>query len=356
MMKAVFSLIVLALGLSLGAHGAWAQSSNPPADPPLTAEQHGGQTLEDILARQRGEGEARAPRERFSADSQASEIAGQLGLTGGGASDSELWEALRFGTADINVSSGGPAAGTIMQNSGMWWYDLRTGPLSKYGTYLLLGTLALLALFFLIRGRIKVPGGMAGRTLLRFTAIERFAHWLLAGSFILLGITGLVTLFGRKGLIPYIGKDGFATLALYSKWIHNNVSWAFILALVLIFVFWVVHNLPSRHDVTWFLKGGGIIGNAHPAAKKFNAGQKIIFWSVIVLGGSISASGVSLLFPFEFPMFAKSFHILNHMGVHLLYGGEPLPTTLSPHAEMQYAQLWHEIVSFVMMEIILAHI
>ena len=33
-----------------------------------------------------------------------------------------------------------------------------------------------------------------------------------------------------------------------------------------------------------------------------------------------------------------------------------LPTEMAPHEEMQYAQLWHAIVSFVLMAIILAHI
>ena len=33
-----------------------------------------------------------------------------------------------------------------------------------------------------------------------------------------------------------------------------------------------------------------------------------------------------------------------------------LETALSPQEEMQYAQLWHAIVSFVLMAIVLAHI
>jgi formate dehydrogenase subunit gamma len=35
---------------------------------------------------------------------------------------------------------------------------------------------------------------------------------------------------------------------------------------------------------------------------------------------------------------------------------EPLPVQMSPQEEMQYAQLWHAIVSFVMMGVILGHI
>lgn len=77
---------------------------------------------------------------------------------------------------------------------------------------------------------------------------------------------------------------------------------------------------------------------------------------MIVLGASISASGISLLFPFEFPMFAKTFEILNATGLPQLVGLGVLPTALAPHEEMQFAQLWHAIVAFLMMAMILAHI
>ena len=163
----------------------------------------------------------------------------------------------------------------------------------------------------------------------------------------MLGLTGLVSLAGRKFLIPAFGHESFATIAVGSKWIHNNVSWAFMLALVMIFVMWVVHNLPDRTDIKWLLKGGGLFGGGHPPAKKFNAGQKLIFWSVIVLGASISASGLSLLFPFELPMFAATFAKLNSLGISQALGMGELNTLLSPHEEMQLSQLWHAIVSFV---------
>ena len=244
----------------------------------------------------------------------------------------------------------------MIQDGGMRWLEFREGPLLKYGGYLLLGTLVALALFLLIRGRIRIDGEKTGRTIERFKSVERFGHWLLAGSFILLGVTGLITLFGRTVLIPLFGHETFSFLAVGSKWVHNNVSWAFMLALVMIFVMWVVHNLPDRTDIKWLLKGGGIFGGGHPPAKKFNAGQKLIFWAVIVLGTSISVSGLSLLFPFEINMFAATFEKLNSFGISQALGLGELRTTLAPHEEMQFAQLWHSIVSFVLMAIIFAHI
>ena len=152
----------------------------------------GAQTLEDILKRQRGEKLDDSFRRNATgnADSAAA-ITSQLG-TLGGASDAELWRALRYGSADVTVSSGGLPATVLVQDGGMRWLQWRQGPLAQYGGYLLLGTIALIVLFFLLRGKIRIDGEKTGQRITRFKAIERFGHWLLAGSFILLGVTGLI--------------------------------------------------------------------------------------------------------------------------------------------------------------------
>jgi formate dehydrogenase subunit gamma len=317
----------------------------------------GAQTLSDIMARQKGEAVQDDFRRNATGDpSIAADLQQQLG-TLGGVSDPELWRALRYGTANISVSAGGEVATVLVQDGGMRWLLMRNGPVAEYTAYGLGGILALLVLFYLLRGKILIDGEKTGRTVTRFKAVERFAHWVLAGSFILLGLTGLYSLFGRMVLIPLFGKESFASIALVSKWVHNNVSWAFMIALVVIFFMWVAHNLPNRTDLKWLAMGGGIFKKGvHPPAKKFNAGQKLIFWSVIVLGASISASGLSLLFPFEMPMFAATFAKMNALGLTEMLGMEPLRTVLAPQEEMQLAQLWHTIVSCVLIVIIIAHI
>ncbi len=346
--------IVLCFGLLLLPLAAVAQDATAEEAP--RAETGGATTLEDILRRQRGEEINLDHRRSATGNPDAAAAAtDQLG-TLGGASDPELWRALRFGSADVTSQVRSPGATLLVQDGGMGWLQFREGPLRVYGGYFLLGVIGFLVLFYLVRGRIRIGAGRSDETITRFKFIERFAHWLLAGSFILLGLTGLITLFGRKGLIPFIGHDAYSVLAVGSKWIHNNVSWAFMLALVMVFVFWVIHNLPNRTDLVWFAKGGGIIGNAHPPAKKFNAGQKLIFWSVIILGGSISASGLALLFPFELNMFAATFEKFRAFGITTLPLYGPLPETLTPHAEMMHAQVWHALVSYILMGIIIAHI
>lgn len=348
-MRVLLTLLMLSLMSPVYAQEAADTAETMTIDRSATG---GAQTLEDILARQRGE--EVAPR-TGDADGAMRELSSQLGVLGG-ASDPALWRALRYNEADISVSAGGEVAKVLMQDGGMAWYEYRKGPLSRFGAYALLGTLAALVVFYMLRGRIPVDGEKTGRTVTRFKFVERMAHWVMAGSFILLGFTGIFVKYGRDYIAPYLGKEFNSALLIGSKFIHNNVSWAFMLSLVVVFFMWVWHNIPNRTDITWFAQAGGIVGSKHPPAKKFNGGQKIIFWSVIVMGASISISGLSLLLPFELPLFAKTFAALNNLGIPGLLGMAELPTVLAPHQEMQLAQSWHAIVSFVLMAIIIAHI
>lgn len=339
--------LVLSLTLGFSAHAQQAPDQSATGGAP---------TLQDIMARQNGASVDDTLRRANTGDpAHAVASSAHLGALGG-QSDPELWRALRYGSADITASSGGKLAAVLVQGGGMEWLAWRAGPLRSIGGWGLVATLIALAAFYLLRGQIKIDSDKTGRTVTRFKAIERFGHWLLGGSFILLGLTGLATLFARVFFGPVFRVETISTLLNASKWIHNNVAWAFIIGLILIFVMWVVHNVPNRSDIVWLRQFGGIIGHAHPPAKKFNAGQKMIFWSVIVFGSLIAISGVSLLFPFELPMFAGTFSVLHDLGITSLPGLGPLPTELSPQEEMQFTHGWHAIMAFVLIAIVLAHI
>jgi len=305
-----------------------------------------------------------------STDAQAPQagVGGAVpGNTLGTASDADQWRAVQSGAAGT-TSAGGFNANVLIQNpvlsaaagagtygrtvsSGMRWLEIRNGPLLQYGSYGLGAIIVVLVLFFAIRGRIKIDHGPAGKTIERFKLIERIGHWLTAVSFVLLGLTGLWMLYGKAVLIPVIGHEAFAAVAYVGKHIHHYFGFAFMVGLVLIFVMWVRHNIPNTMDLKWAAMGGGVlVKGVHPPAKKFNGGQKIIFWATILGGVSLSLSGLSLMFPGELPaMFAKTFAILNMIGFSL-------PTELSPVQELQLSQLWHSIVALVMIVIIIAHI
>jgi formate dehydrogenase subunit gamma len=229
---------------------------------------------------------------------------------------------------DGRVSIPDQAAATLIQPAGRDWRAFQSGTLLWIGGIAILGMLALLIVFYAVRGKIRVEGGFSGRTIQRFNALERFAHWLTASTFVVLALSGLNVTFGRFVLLPLIGPDAFTAVSIGAKWAHNFLAFPFMVGVVLMFVLWVAHNIPNGTDVAWFKAGGGIVGHGHPPARRFNGGQKIIFWTVILGGVALSVSGLLLMFPLQY----------------------------TDIAGMQLANVVHGLVGVVIIGVILAHI
>jgi formate dehydrogenase subunit gamma len=261
----------------------------------------------------------------------------------------DLWRDVRQGVIGRSTSHG-PEAGLLVQSNGENFRLVQNGPLPDWGGWLMLAMIVVLALFFAIRGRIRVEEGESGRTVERFNLLERFTHWLTAISFILLALTGLNILYGRYVLKPLMGASAFSTMTVWGKYTHDWVSFAFMAGIVLMFVLWVANNLPTKADLQWLAQGGGMFSKGtHPPAYKFNAGQKILFWLIVLGGFSVSFSGVCLLMPFTLHPFASTFGFINLFGAHL-------PTHLTALEETQLALVWHAIMALLLITLILGHI
>jgi formate dehydrogenase subunit gamma len=217
---------------------------------------------------------------------------------------------------------------TIEQPAGRDWRHFHEVTLRWIGAIAIVGMLGLLVLFYLIRGMVRIESGRSGRVLVRFSAFERLVHWMTATCFIILALSGLNITFGRPLLLPLIGPEAFTAWSQWAKYAHNYLSFPFTLGVVLIFLMWIAWNLPSKLDVVWLKEGGGIVGHKHPPADRFNAGQKLIYWIVVLGGGAVAVSGYLLMFPF--------------------YGTDI--------ASMQIAQVVHGVVAVLFVAAMLGHI
>lgn len=216
----------------------------------------------------------------------------------------------------------------LIQPAGREWRFFHEVVLRWIGAIAVIGMIALLAVFYLLRGTIRIAAGRSGRKLLRFDVFERAVHWMTAVSFIILGLSGLNITYGKVLLLPLIGATAFSDISVVLKYAHNYLSFPFTIGLVCIFFLWVRDNIPDRLDIQWLKQGGGIIGDKHPPARRFNAGQKGVFWLVILAGVIMAISGYVLMFPF--------------------YG--------TGIANMQSAQIFHAVVAVLFIAAMLAHI
>jgi formate dehydrogenase subunit gamma len=218
----------------------------------------------------------------------------------------------------------------IEHPAGRDWREFRTVTLQWIGGISIVGMLALLAIFYVWRGTIKIEGGRSGRKVVRFNGFERFVHWLTASTFVVLGITGLNITFGRNLILPWLGLEAFSAWSEWGKYAHNFLSFAFTAGVVMMFLMWIGQNFPTAADVTWFKMGGGMGKGGKPApAYKFNGGQKLLYWLVILGGVAMTVTGFMLMFPFYY-------------GLNV--------------ANMELAQIFHAVVGVLFVALIVAHI
>ncbi|HVY56553.1 MAG TPA: formate dehydrogenase subunit gamma [Xanthobacteraceae bacterium] len=217
---------------------------------------------------------------------------------------------------------------TLEQPAGREWREFHNVTLRWLGGVVILGMLLLLVVFYLWRGMVRIQAGRSGRTIVRFNAFERFIHWMTATCFVILAITGLNITFGRPLFVSAFGSEAFSAWAQWAKYAHNYLSFPFTIGVVVIFLMWIGGNIPNKVDIEWLKRGGGIIGHEHAPAYRFNAGQKGIYWIVVVGGTLMAITGYVLMFPF--------------------YG-----TNVS---NMQWAQMVHGVVAMLFIAAMLGHI
>ncbi|HYH37176.1 MAG TPA: NahK/ErcS family hybrid sensor histidine kinase/response regulator [Azospirillum sp.] len=201
---------------------------------------------------------------------------------------SDFWRDVRNGV-EGTVNQPSPwHRGVLIQLTGADWGSVRTDIVATYGTQLAGVSAAVLLGFLMLHGRLRAAAWTLARWAGRVRDLERLAYGVTALSFVLLGVTGLTILYGRRMIAPLVGKETFATLALLSKQVHDVVSWSFMAGVVLLVLVWIRNHVPNRwRDAA-----------ATPSvARPLGATAHLVFWSAVGGGIVVSYSGLALLFP-----------------------------------------------------------
>jgi formate dehydrogenase subunit gamma len=241
-----------------------------------------------------------------------------------------VWRQVREEAKEHYTSIKGRETGVLVQSWGDTWRRIRNGPVTFWGGWLVVGVVLAIAALYFTKGPVKLHDAPSGRLIHRFSPIEQIAHWCMAISFVVLGISGLVMFFGKHLLLPIIGYTLFAWLTALCKNLHNFVGPFFIVATVIFVVLFIRDNLPRAYDLKWFAKSWAYLtGKEHVPSGRFNAGEKVWFWGgVVVLSVVVSWSGLILLFPnFD-----------------------------QTRAVMQEAWIWHAVAALIYIGLSLGHI
>jgi formate dehydrogenase subunit gamma len=207
-----------------------------------------------------------------------------------------LWSEVRSGAKQY-TSVQGRETNVLIQPQGQTWRALRT-PIMGVGALAIVAALIGLAVFYLWRGKLDYERRPGDRVIRRFSPVDRYAHWLLAITWVTLAVTGLILSAGKTVLLPILGYTLFSWLATLAKNVHNFAGPILIVAVPLMFVRYIRDNGIGMEDVRWFTHIVGYFkGHEYPSGK-FNAGEKLVFWIVLAfLSTVLVITGLVLVFP-----------------------------------------------------------
>lgn len=140
---------------------------------------------------------------------------------------------------------------------------------------------------------------MKEKLIQRYNKAERVNHWIVAGCFVLLAISGLA--FFYPAFFWLTGVFGTPQLA---RIIHPFVGVVMFLGFFIQFFRYWKYNLMEKEDVKWLTSVGQILkGEEVGDTGKYNAGQKIMFWLMTVCMLTLLATGFIAWRPYFADMF-----------------------------------------------------
>jgi formate dehydrogenase subunit gamma len=151
------------------------------------------------------------------------------------------------------------------------------------------------------------------KKLLRYTPFERANHWLAAITFILLALSGLA--FFHPAFYPLIQLFGGG---VWTRILHPFIGVLMALSFGVMFFIYRKLNIMTPTDREWLSHVREMVDGDDrnmPEADKFNGGQKLLFWLLVVCMALLILSGIviwrayfSLLFSVEVIRFASLVH------------------------------------------------
>lgn len=165
----------------------------------------------------------------------------------------------------------------------------------------------------------------------RYRKVERVNHWVTAGCFILLAVSGLA--FFYPAFFWLTGIFGTPQLA---RMIHPWIGVVMFISFTIMFFRYFRHNFLNKEDTKWLTSVGEILkGRAVGDVGKYNAGQKAMFWLMSICMICLLITGVlawHTYFGQVVPIPVKRVALLLHAGSALV-----LIAGIIVHA---YAAIW----------------
>lgn len=141
---------------------------------------------------------------------------------------------------------------------------------------------------------------MSGR-IERYTANERVNHWFTAITFLVLAASGLALFHPSMYWLTNLLGGG-----TWTRILHPFVGVAmFVSFVIMVRSFWA-YNKMSRTDFMWLAQWRDVLKKREdglPEAGRYNAGQKLLFWIMLLAMVLLLISGIIIWQPYFAPAF-----------------------------------------------------
>jgi formate dehydrogenase beta subunit/formate dehydrogenase gamma subunit len=202
-----------------------------------------------------------------------------------------------------------PAAPRIDPQIAFW-----KGPLKWVGGLAFAASFAGAAIHYFRSGprrtRHAAPAAAPAREIVRYTVFERALHWTVALTFLYLAFTGIGLFTPKLDWMLAVFGGGQVVRA----W-HPVVGAVFVGAVLVQFAKWFKDLRITPDDRVWLRRMRDYLAGRDqhvPPSGRFNAGQKLLFWTQVVLGLVLLASGIPIWFPEEFSRPLRLWAIVVH--------------------------------------------
>jgi formate dehydrogenase subunit gamma len=142
---------------------------------------------------------------------------------------------------------------------------------------------------------------MDGQVIERYRPSDCFNHWLIALTFILLALSGLALFHPSMFWLTALFGGG-----QWTRILHPWIGVVMFVAFLLFSLRFARDNGMGREDWRWLGRIRDVVTNREenlPEMGRYNAGQKVLFWVLVVLMLALLLSGIVIWYEYFAPYF-----------------------------------------------------
>lgn len=124
----------------------------------------------------------------------------------------------------------------------------------------------------------------------RYTPSERSNHWAVAILFFLAGLSGLALFHPALFWLSSLFGGG-----VWTRILHPFLGLAMFVLFLIMAIRFAHHNRLNANDRQWLGQMGDVLNNREdrlPEVGRYNAGQKLLFWVLVLCMLVLLASGI----------------------------------------------------------------